>query len=207
MFQRISNAAFAVVMTFALFGLGASSSAFAARDGGGGTSRSCLTGSAQALLGRIEARFGSMRLVSTCRPGATIAGSGRVSKHASGNAIDFEAGGRKGEVVAWLVANHHSGGTMTYGDSSHIHVDIGPHFVSLAGGQRYASNNSGSSRSRAKVQNNDSDDSSSNTRSGQRRSQTRTASADDDSGSSRSRRRQPMEGYMGLGGRNPFEIR
>lgn len=204
MFQRIANAAFAAMVTFALFGLGASSSAFAARNGGGGTSRSCLTGSAQALLGRIESRFGSMRLVSTCRPGATIAGSGRVSKHASGNAIDFEAGGRKGEVVAWLVANHHSGGTMTYGGSSHIHVDIGPHFVSLAGGQRYASKDSGSSRSRIRAQTNDNDDQATSTRS-RRRSQTRVASNDDDSGSSRSRRRQPMEGYMGLGGGNPFE--
>ncbi len=137
-----------------------------------------------------------MRLVSTCRPGATIAGSGRVSKHASGNAIDFEAGGRKGEVVAWLVANHHSGGTMTYGGSSHIHVDIGPHFVSLAGGQRYASNNSGSSRSRARAQNNDSDNSSSNTRRSRGNSEERTASSRSER---RSGGRQDFAGYMGLG--------
>ena len=102
-------------------------------EGGGGTSRSCLTRAAQNLLGRIESHFGRMQIVSTCSPGATIAGTNHVSKHASGNAVDFNAGGRKGEVVRWLIANHHSGGTMTYADSSHIHVDIGYHFVSLAG--------------------------------------------------------------------------
>ena len=201
MFVRIRNAAFAAMATIAVFGMGSIDNANAARgDGGGGTSRGCLTGAAQALLNRIESRFGAMRIVSTCRPGATIAGSGRVSKHASGNAIDFEAGGRKGEVVSWLVANHHSGGTMTYGDSSHIHVDIGPHFVSLAGGRSYASNSSGSSR-RARASN-DNDDSSGNT---SNRRRTRVASNDDDSGSSRSRRRQPLEGYMGLGGRNALD--
>ena len=28
---------------------------------------------------------------------------------------------------------------MTYPDMSHIHVDVGQHFVSLAGGRKYAS--------------------------------------------------------------------
>jgi uncharacterized protein YcbK (DUF882 family) len=60
-----------------------------------------------------------------------LPGSGRISKHASGNAVDFNAGGRKGAVVRWLIANHKSGGTMTYSGMSHIHVDIGPRFVSL----------------------------------------------------------------------------
>jgi uncharacterized protein YcbK (DUF882 family) len=102
------------------------------RSAGAGTSRSCLTSQARALLGRIEGRFGRVQIVSTCRPGARIAGSGRPSKHASGQAIDFNApSGRKGEVVRWLIANHRSGGTMTYRGMSHIHVDVGYHFVSL----------------------------------------------------------------------------
>jgi hypothetical protein len=97
-----------------------------------GTSRSCLTSAARALLNRIEDRFGSVQIVSTCRPGAKIAGSGRPSRHASGNAIDFNAPrGKKGAIVKWLAANHHSGGTMTYSGMDHIHVDIGYHFVSL----------------------------------------------------------------------------
>jgi hypothetical protein len=101
--------------------------------GSSGTSRTCLTSAARGLLARIEQRFGPMQIVSTCRPGARIRGTGRISRHASGNAIDFNAGSRKAAVVQWLIANHHSGGTMTYSGMSHIHVDIGHHFVSLAG--------------------------------------------------------------------------
>ena len=100
-----------------------------------GTSRGCLTSAARALLGRIEAQFGTVQIISTCRPGATIAGTGRISRHASGNAVDFNApSGRKAAVVRWLIANHRSGGVMTYADMGHIHVDIGPHFVSLGAG-------------------------------------------------------------------------
>jgi hypothetical protein len=103
-----------------------------------GTSRGCLTSSARALLGRIESQFGAVQIISTCRPGARIAGSGRISRHASGNAVDFNAGGRKAAVVRWLIANHKAGGTMTYAGMSHIHVDIGYRFVSLnSGGGRY----------------------------------------------------------------------
>lgn len=93
--------------------------------------RGCLTSQAQALLGRIQNRFGNVQIISTCRPGARIATSGRPSKHASGQAIDFRVPGRKKEVVSWLIANHHSGGTMTYSDMDHIHVDVGGHFVAL----------------------------------------------------------------------------
>jgi hypothetical protein len=104
-----------------------------ARDG-----RGCLRQAARDLLERIETEFGPMQLISTCRPGARIAGSGRISKHASGEAIDFNAGARKSEVVRWLIANHKSGGTMTYAGMSHVHVDVGRHFVALnsGGGRR-----------------------------------------------------------------------
>jgi uncharacterized protein YcbK (DUF882 family) len=96
------------------------------------TSRNCLTPPARALLGRIEAKFGTVQIVSTCRPGAVIAGTHHPSRHASGNAIDFNAPrGRKGEIVRWLIATHKNGGTMTYAHMNHIHVDIGYHFVSL----------------------------------------------------------------------------
>jgi hypothetical protein len=110
--------------------------------------RKCLTSAVRAVLDQIEARFGPVRAISTCRPGARIAGSGRISRHASGNAVDFEAGSRKGAIVKWLIANHKNGGTMTYSDMSHIHVDVGQHFVALAapsgggGGSRYAGRSS-----------------------------------------------------------------
>ncbi len=96
-----------------------------------GTSRSCLTSEARSLLNRIESQFGAVSVVSTCRPGAVIATSGKPSKHRHGQAIDFEAGSRKGAIVKWLIANHRSGGTMTYRDMSHIHVDVGYRFVKL----------------------------------------------------------------------------
>ena len=108
--------------------------------------RKCLSKPAHELLDKVEARFGPVRVISTCRPGARIAGSGRISRHASGNAVDFDAGSRKGAIINWLVANHKTGGTMTYPDMSHIHIDIGQHFVSLAGGRKYASRSGGSNR-------------------------------------------------------------
>lgn len=110
-----------------------------------GAPRKCLTQAVHAVLDEIEARFGAVKVISTCRPGARIAGSGRISRHASGNAVDFEAGSRKAAIIKWLVANHKSGGTMTYPDMSHIHVDVGAHFVSLAGQRRTASRSSGRS--------------------------------------------------------------
>lgn len=100
-------------------------------SGGSGASGSCLTFAARALLGKIRSRFGNVQIISTCRPGARIATTGKVSRHASGNAIDFRVPGRKREVVQWLITNHKSGGTMTYSDMDHIHVDVGYHFVAL----------------------------------------------------------------------------
>jgi uncharacterized protein YcbK (DUF882 family) len=96
-----------------------------------GSSTGCLTSQARNLLGRIRSQFGNVQIISTCRKGARIAGSGRPSKHASGQAIDFRVPGRKAAVVRWLIANHRSGGTMTYRDMDHIHVDVGSRFVAL----------------------------------------------------------------------------
>ena len=102
-----------------------------------GAERGCLTRETRNLLDRIESRFGRVQLISTCRPGARIANTGKVSKHASGQAVDFGApSGKKQELVRWLVANHKSGGTMTYRDMNHIHVDVGYHFVSLGSASR-----------------------------------------------------------------------
>ena len=101
--------------------------------------RTCLAPATRALLDRIEDAFGPVQVISTCRPGATIPGSRRASRHASGDAVDFRAGSRKAAIVAWLIANHRRGGIMTYHRMDHIHVDIGPHFVSIANGPRWAS--------------------------------------------------------------------
>ena len=96
------------------------------------TDRSCLTPAAKSLLARIEANFGRVQLVSTCRRGATIAGTSHPSMHRYGMAFDFKTP-QKAAVVRWLAQNN-TGGTMTYRNSDHIHADVGRyHFVSLAG--------------------------------------------------------------------------
>jgi len=112
------------------------------------TSITCLTPSARALIDTIEAKFGKMDIISTCRPGARVAGTGEISRHSSGNAIDFIAGDRKAAVLQWLIANHTSGGTMTYASSPHIHVDIGPHWVQLAGGSAFTPGESSGQQAR-----------------------------------------------------------
>ncbi|MBS0233204.1 MAG: DUF882 domain-containing protein [Proteobacteria bacterium] len=96
-----------------------------------GTSTECLTSEARNLLARIRSQFSNVEIVSTCRPGAKIAGTNYPSRHASGQAIDFRVPGRKAEVVRWLIAHDHMGGIMTYSDMDHIHVDVGPRFVAL----------------------------------------------------------------------------
>lgn len=99
---------------------------------GSTASVSCLKPAAKALLGRIQAQFGRVQIVSTCRNGARIRGTGKRSKHATGEAIDFKVPGRTtAEVVRWLKANHHGGGIMTYRNFSHIHVDVGYRYVRL----------------------------------------------------------------------------
>ena len=127
----------ALVSAFCVIAFAASEAeARASYSGGGGasTNRGCLTGSTRALLNRIESRFGAVQIVSTCRPGTRIRGTRKMSKHASGQAVDFHAPrGKKAEIVRWLMANHTAGGTMTYPGMNHIHVDIGYRFVSLAG--------------------------------------------------------------------------
>jgi len=144
MSKRMQSAWIAIAMLTASACL-----AFQADARSSGSARSCLTPSAKNLLTLIEQKFGPVRIVSTCRPGARIRGTGRPSRHASGNAIDFNAGSRKAAVIKWLIANHHKGGTMTYPNMDHIHVDIGRRFVSLARPARTAAGPSGKWQGRA----------------------------------------------------------
>lgn len=90
-----------------------------------GADRRCLAPAARALLAQLEMRFGAVRVVSTCRRGAVIAGTRRASLHRYGKAIDFIApAGRKAAVVHWL-REHSPGVTMTYSGMDHIHTDVG----------------------------------------------------------------------------------
>ena len=62
---------------------------------------------------RIVAQFGPMQIISTCRAGARIAGSGRISKHATGEAIDF----RKAAIRGFITMKIGDGRTRPAGTS------------------------------------------------------------------------------------------
>jgi uncharacterized protein YcbK (DUF882 family) len=94
--------------------------------GGATTSESCLPGVIKSRLAQVRKNFGSIQVVSTNRPGATIRGSGNRSYHASCRAADFvPPKGKYGTVTKWLYANH-EGGVGTYTCMNHIHIDNGP---------------------------------------------------------------------------------
>jgi uncharacterized protein YcbK (DUF882 family) len=87
-------------------------------------SRGCLTAQTRQVLAGLEARFGSVQVISTCRPGAVIAGSGRPSQHRYGKAVDFmPTPNQRAAMLAWL-RSHAGGAVITYG-SGHVHFDTG----------------------------------------------------------------------------------
>lgn len=91
------------------------------------TGTGCLPGALKTRLSQIRARFGPVRVISTFRRGARVAGTGRRSLHASCRAVDFyPPRGKYRAVVAWLRRNHF-GGIGTYSCAMHhIHIDNGP---------------------------------------------------------------------------------
>ena len=117
--QRVSLALI-VTSTLGLVGASAPAAAHSSATG-------CLPGTVKSTLSQIEKRFGRIQVVSTHRPGARIAGSGRTSYHASCRAADFDAPrGKHAAVVTWLKSNF-SGGVGTYAcGMHHIHIDNGP---------------------------------------------------------------------------------
>lgn len=107
-----------------------------------GISRTCLPRSIKAKLAAIERNFGRVRIISSFRRGARIAGTGKRSYHASCRAVDFHPPrGRYRAVLSWLRRNH-GGGLGTYScGMHHIHIDSGPrvrfhHCVSKRGRPR-----------------------------------------------------------------------
>lgn len=89
--------------------------------------RGCLPASLTQKLNEVRAKFGPITVVSSHRPGARIAGSGRRSYHASCRAVDFNPPkGKYNQVVAYLNSKHKGGlGTYSCG-MHHIHIDNGP---------------------------------------------------------------------------------
>lgn len=92
---------------------------------GASTSRACLTAQTRAVLAQMEGHFGPVKVISTCRPGAVIAGSGRPSQHRYGKAVDFvPTPGKRAAMISWLRQNA-NGAVLTY-RSGHVHFDTGP---------------------------------------------------------------------------------
>ena len=106
---------------------GGSDQVSAARhQAGPSTSRACLPAALNGILASIESRYGAVRVISTHRPGARIAGTNHASLHASCRAVDFHpAAGKYREVLAYL-RDHWDGGIGTYsGLNHHLHLDVG----------------------------------------------------------------------------------
>jgi uncharacterized protein YcbK (DUF882 family) len=94
------------------------------------SSTSCLPGSVQNTLSRIRQKFGPVRVISTFRRGAVIAGTGRRSLHASCRAVDFHApAGKRSAVIAWLRSNHKGGLGIYSCGMSHLHIDNGGNYT------------------------------------------------------------------------------
>jgi hypothetical protein len=110
------------------------------RARGGSVSRTCLTAQTRAVLAQLEGHFGPVKVISTCRPGAVIAGSGRPSQHRYGKAVDLvPPPGQRTAMIGWL-RQHASGMVITY-RSGHVHFDNGPW-------QSYACGDCGTRRAR-----------------------------------------------------------
>jgi hypothetical protein len=141
-----------LISALALSSLAHPASARVGSSGAASTGRSCLPTVLRQALEDIENKFGTVEVISTHRPGAVIAGTGRRSKHADCRAADFNPPpGKHREVLAWLNQNHKGGiGTYSCG-MHHIHIDNGDarHWHKCVGGTRTVSNRSSSTKSRS----------------------------------------------------------
>lgn len=75
-------------------------------------------------LHSVETKFGKIRILSSCRPGAIVRKSGRPSMHRYCRAVDFNPPRGKYRQVARYLKTTWGGGVGTYsGRFNHIHID------------------------------------------------------------------------------------
>ena len=89
-------------------------------------SASCLDSTLRHVVHQVAARFGSLRVNSTCRShehNRRVGGAGR-SKHLSGDAVDFRVFGNVGAVASFLRSHGSVGGYKHYGGGL-FHIDNG----------------------------------------------------------------------------------
>lgn len=143
------RASLAITFAFVLTFLAGTAPSYAARN----LETGCLPPFLKLTLERLEDKFGKVEIVSTHRPGARVAGTRRISKHADCRAIDFKpASGQYKNAVAWLNENHDGGlGTYSCG-MHHIHIDSGEdrHWHKCVGQKVYAKRSKGTRMAKAK---------------------------------------------------------
>ena len=96
--------------------------------GSSSTSLACLPPELRSALADVEQKFGAVTVISTHRPGAVIAGTGRPSQHRDCGAVDFRPSGNRRAIVAFLRNDPRVKGLGLY-RSGHIHIDAGPYRV------------------------------------------------------------------------------
>jgi uncharacterized protein YcbK (DUF882 family) len=83
----------------------------------------CLPQQLKTTLHKLK-KFGRVQVISTYRKGARIAGTRKISKHASCRAVDFHLKGNKRAAIKWLRKQRLE--VITYGcGMHHIHIATG----------------------------------------------------------------------------------
>lgn len=88
----------------------------------------CVPGPLQQVLAEVQQKFGPVSILSTHRPDAVVAGTGRPSLHRQCRAVDFRISGSRRAVIAFLRQDPRVQGLGIY-RSGHIHIDNGPYRV------------------------------------------------------------------------------
>ncbi len=84
----------------------------------------CLKPDTRSILRSVQSKFKGVKVISTCRKGATIAGTKRPSYHRWGMAVDISVPrGQKQAVVNYLKTQPVL--VMTYHNMGHIHFNTG----------------------------------------------------------------------------------
>ena len=87
----------------------------------------CLNSTLRGVISDVAARFGSVRVSSTCRSAGHNAriGGAKRSYHLTGDAADFRVSGNVSAVYSFLRSNGSVGGLKHYGGGL-FHIDNGP---------------------------------------------------------------------------------
>jgi len=88
-------------------------------------SRAGVPSSIAAHLSMVAAQCGAVRIISAYRPGARIAGSGRMSCHAMGQAVDYQIGNPS--CALRLASRWRGGHSIDYNTApggKHFHISI-----------------------------------------------------------------------------------